>query len=184
LDLIPPRQTSAAYRITEGSWAPCYGRKIAAPVVCQETHAALPAEFATAISASQASAGEPGEFEQLVETGAPTQGLSAYEYRDESRRILALFFDGEGGWRWREWSSDAAFLAVETDAGGAQYRRVFLAGGSRLESAAGPVLQCRIRVDCWEWIRGAGGEQVYCSHPEAVEPVVSGALASLRNSPW
>jgi hypothetical protein len=139
----------------------------------------MPAEFITAIAVSRASTTAPGELEHLVETAAQGQGLSAYEYRDENRRVLAVFFDGEGAWRWREWSSDAAFLAAETGAGGAKHRRVFLAGGSRLEFGAGPVLKCRFQVDCWEWIRGADGEQAYCSHPEAVEQVTSSALASL-----
>jgi hypothetical protein len=117
-----------------------------------------------------------GRIEQAGDTASQSGALSAYRYTDGNRSVLALFSDGEGRWHWRGWSSDATFLAIETDATGREFRRVFLAGGSFLESSLGRVLNCRGQVECWEWLRGTAGEQVYSSDPEAVEHVATEAL--------
>jgi hypothetical protein len=173
-----------SHRLTAGPWSAAYGRKAAAPVVYCEKQAALPAEFATAVAVLQpaTAAGrldKLGRIEQAGDTASQSGGLSAYRYTDGNRSVLVLFSDSEGRWHWREWSSDATFLAIETDASGREFRRVFLAGGSFLESSLGRALHCRGKVECWEWLRGTAGEQVYCSNPEAVEQVAIEALAHL-----
>jgi hypothetical protein len=136
---------------------------------------------------SRDQAGNTGQLEDLSETASQTREPAVYRYRGEDRTVLAFFSGREGPWRWREWSSDAAFLAVETDASGREGRRVFLAGGSFIESTRGRIVSCSRYVECWEWLRGGDGEQVYCSEPEAVEQVAAaeflfpmdGAKASL-----
>jgi hypothetical protein len=155
----------AACDVGEGFWSAAYGHKAAAAVVCCEQHAPLPGELATAIAVSDAGA-SIGSFEALQEE--PGQ-LSVYRYRGGGRYAHVFFCDSEKPWRWREWSSDAAFLAVETDSNGRQCRRVFVAAGSFLETANGRVLTCQRPVAFWEWLRAEDGGQALCSDPEAVE---------------
>jgi hypothetical protein len=182
VDLIPGGEIDS-HRLTAGPWSAAYGRKAAAPIVSCEKQTALPAEFATAVAVLQPAAGA-GRLDRLGGTGETAlqpSGFSAYRYADANRSVLALFSDSEGPWHWRECSSDATFLAIESDASGREFRRVFLAGGSFLESSLGRALRCRGKVDCWEWLRGTAGEQVYCSNPEAVEHVAIEALANLSS---
>ena len=176
LDLIPAGEGDGLYAITPGSWSAAYGRKAAAPVVCCERQASLPAEFATAIKVSPAAASAGGRLQKLARDDSPGSGLSAYQYRDESRTVLAVFWDGDGAWQWRDWSSDAPFLTIETGPGGVPGRRVFLAAGSFLDSPAGHVFHSSHKVECWEWFKGVDGEQVFCSEPEAIENVATDAL--------
>jgi hypothetical protein len=156
------------YSFMEGVWSEAYGRKTPSLVVCYGKKAALPAEFAMAVVLAGQDAPAAGHFEVLE---AGPGGSSVYRYRDGHRRLLAFFHDGEGPWRWNGWSSDAAFVALETDAAGRVGQRIFLVGGSFLESTKGTALSCNRLVDCWEWTNSAGGEQVFCSDPEAVEKV-------------
>jgi hypothetical protein len=163
----------AGNRVVQGPWSEAYGRKSTAPVWCCERRASLPAEFATAIAVSSARSGEAPCFEALrVSPGE----FSVYRYRDEHRGVLVLCHDGEKPWTWKDWASDAAFVAVETDAEGRGGRRVFLAGGSFLETAKGRVLDCARAVDCWEWLSTQDGEQVFCSDPDAAEQIKTEAL--------
>jgi hypothetical protein len=157
---------AAGSRVTEGPWSEAYGRKSEASVVCWEKRTTLPAEFATAIAVSSATASGVGCLEAL--RSRPGE-LSVYRYSDGRRCMLLFCNDGEAPWRWYNWSSDAAFVVIETDETGREGRRVFLAGGSFMEAAKGKFLVCERQVDCWEWLRSKEGEQVFCSEPEAVE---------------
>ncbi len=176
LDLIPAGEAAGLYQVGEGFWSPSYGQKIVAPVAYCERQTALPAEFATAIlvsrqTAAQETAPPRARFDELTKPNAKVEGLAVYRYRDEYRTVLLLFADREGPWRWRDSSCDASFAAVETDATGSEGRRIFLAGGSFLESPAGRIFDGARKVECWEWLVGHGGEQVFCSEPESVKQV-------------
>jgi hypothetical protein len=131
-----------------------------------EKQTPLPSEFATAIAVSSAGASNAGCLEALEE--GPGQ-LSVYRYRGGERCVLVFCRDSDQPWRWRGWSSDAAFLAVETESNGRKCRRVFFAAGSFLETAKGRILNCNRPVECWEWLRSEDGGQVFCSDAEAVE---------------
>jgi hypothetical protein len=179
LEVIPGGDAASQSQISSAAWSPAYGRKLDALVICSEKQTTLPAGFATAITVAR-DAVSPGRFEELQEAGESS--VKAYEYCHQSRRVLTVFHDGEGVWKWRGWSSDAVLLVVETGAGERRGRRVFLAKGSFLESGGRRVLGCRNPVECWEWLRGRAEEQIYCSEPGAVEHVAAEALRDA--SPW
>ena len=176
LDLIVTGEAAGLYTIAPGSWSASYGRMATTAVACCEKLCALPAGFATAVAVSRKEARGAGRLDELSEVAPQSGGPSVYQYRDDNRSVLAIFADRKGPWRWREWASDAAFLAIETEASGREGRRGFLAAGSFLESPAGRVLNCSRQVECWEWLRGVDGEQVFCSDPEAVAQVTATAL--------
>jgi hypothetical protein len=162
-----------ACSVGEGVWSAAYGHKAAAAVVRCEKQTPLPAEFATAIAVTSAGVADTSSLEALEE--APGE-LSVYRYRGGERCVLVFFCDSEKSWGWREWSSDAVFLAVETDSNGRECRRIFLAAGSFLETAKGRILDCNRQVAFWEWLPSEDGGQAICSDPEAVEREITQEL--------
>ena len=185
LDLVMERAPAISCQAIEGAWSPCYGRKCPAPVVCCEWNAALPAEFVTVVALSDARNSVVGNLGALSSESA---GVSVYRYVDERRCVVCLFCDrkassdrkaassDQSAWSWREWSSDAELLMIETDARSAAGRRVFLVGASFLESNGRTVLACSRKVDGWEWHLEGSEQHLFCSQPEAVELAAPQAL--------
>lgn len=149
LALLSTAGRECMQQISQGWYAPVYGKKEPSPLLQFSTRARLPMEFATLLMPVSQVGIDIGVLQRMNEKQA---GASVQAYQYSTAASIDYFFcsDESGKWQCGPWASDARFLFCSTSCG--NLIRFVICDGSYLELGAEQLFFAREPVIRDEWL--------------------------------